>query len=129
MKTHSAFAWLAPGLAAVALSSGSSAFGHHSAAMFETNRVEELRGTVREFQWTNPHTWIQVLVEDAEGEVTEWSIEWGGLNSLARRGYRPNTFQAGDEVRIRFRPHIQGAPAGVFVAARFADGNVVGTWE
>jgi hypothetical protein len=119
------------GVAACAASAlvAASALGHHSAAMFDGERVEELTGTVHEFQWTNPHTWIQVMVEDEEGQQVEWSIEWGGLNSLARRGYRPTTFQPGDEVRIRYRPHLQGAPAGIFVAAQFEDGREIGSWD
>lgn len=102
--------------------------GHHSATMFES-QVVELAGTVKEFQWTNPHTWIQVLVEDETGETVEWSIEGGGPNSLARRGWRPTTFEPGDAVTVRIRPMRNGAPAGLFVGARFMDGSTIGRWE
>src|SRR5688572_11149302 len=59
---------------------------HHSDAMFEREKVLELSGTVKEFQFTNPHTWIQVDVKDEKGELTEWSLEWGSPNQLGRQG-------------------------------------------
>lgn len=111
-----------------ALALAAPALGHHSATMFDDS-VVELEGTVKEFQWTNPHTWIQVIVEGQDGEAVEWSIEGGGPNSLARRGWRPTSFEPGDEVRIRTRPMRNGAPAGLFVGARFDDGSTIGRWE
>jgi len=104
-------------------------YAHHSAASFDSERVVELTGVVKQFQWTNPHTWIQLLVEDDGGEQVEWSIEAGGPNSLARQGWRPTTFSPGDEVTIRIRPMRNGAPGGGFVGARFPDGTIVGRWE
>lgn len=105
------------------------AHAHHSAASFDSERVVELTGVVKRFQWTNPHTWIQLLVQgDGDGQV-EWSIEAGGPNSLARQGWRPSTFSPGDQVTIRIRPMRNGAPGGGFVGARFPDGTIVGRWE
>lgn len=101
---------------------------HHSSAMFDKESVREVTATVREFQWTNPHVWIQILVEEG-GETTEWSIEGGGPNTLFRRGWRPNSFRAGDVVKIRFYPMRDGSPAGGFVGAQFADGRTLGTWR
>jgi hypothetical protein len=101
---------------------------HHSGAMF-ADSVREITGTVKEFQWTNPHSWIQVNVETAPGRTQEWSIEWGSPNSLGRQGHRPTTFRAGDKVTMQINPMRDGTPAGGFVAAKFADGKTVGNWR
>ena len=71
---------------------------HHSSAMFDKQTVRQSKATVKEFQWTNPHIWIQVLIENEDGELEEWSIEGGGTNTLFRRGWRPNSFKPGDDV-------------------------------
>ena len=102
---------------------------HHSSAMFDKAVVREVQATVKEFQWTNPHVWIQVLVKNKDGEEQEWSIEGLGPNSLFRNGWRPNSFQAGDVIVIRFNPMLDGSKAGGFVGARFADGKTLGNWN
>lgn len=101
---------------------------HHSSAMFDKQTVRETRATVKEFQWTNPHIWIQILIETESGEVEEWSIEGGGTNTLFRRGWRPTSFEPGDEIEIRFNPMLDGSAAGFFVAAKLADGSTLGNW-
>ena len=106
----------------------SNAVAHHSNAMFDKGTVKEVTGTVREFQWTNPHIWIQIIVENDDGEQEEWSIEGIGPNTLFRRGWRPNSFKPGDVVEIRFFPMRDGSPAGLFVGAKFADGKILGNW-
>jgi len=95
-----------------------------------SDEVKEITGTVKEFQFTNPHTWIQVMVETKPGEARqEWSVEWGSPNQLGRRGIRPSTFKPGATVTIRMHPMRDGSPAGGFVGAKFADGSTVGSWE
>jgi hypothetical protein len=102
---------------------------HHSAAMFDDAKVVELKGTIKELQWKNPHIWIQVLVQD-HGTTTEWSLEGGSPNSLSRNGWRSTTFQPGDEVIVRLNPMKDGSPAGQFIGAKFAsDGHTVGRWQ
>ena len=102
---------------------------HHAGTMF-TDEVTEIAGTIKEFQFTNPHVWIQVMVETEPGAaVQEWSVEWGSPNSLGRRGIRPSTFSPGADVTMRIRPMRDGSPAGGFVGAKFADGTTVGRWE
>lgn len=105
------------------------AYAHHSGAGFNTNEVQEFQATIKEFQFTNPHTWIQVIVTDDSGQQVEWSVEWGSPNSLARRGVRPSTFPVGAEVTMRINPMANGSPAGGFVGAKFSDGTTVGNWE
>ncbi len=102
---------------------------HHSFAGFSNDEVREFTGTIKEFQFRNPHVWIQILTTNAEGQEQEWSLEWGSPNQLGRRGIRPATFPPGAEVTVRIRPMINGSPAGAFVGALFPDGTVVGQWE
>jgi len=102
---------------------------HHSAAGFDNTKVKEITGTIKEFQFKNPHSWIQVIVEDEKGQQTEWSVEWGSPNNLGRQGIRPSTFPAGAKVTIRLNPMDNGGPAGGFVGAKFSDGKTVGRWE
>lgn len=108
---------------------GSAAFAHHSGAIFSREEVRELHGTIKEFQFTNPHTWIQLNVTGENGDVVEWSLEWGSPNQLSRQGVRPSTFPPGAEVTIRTNPMKDGSPAGAFIGAKFGDGAVVGRWE
>ena len=114
---------------AVSLVAAWSAFAHHSAAMFDDTKVVELSGTVKELQWTNPHVWLQVAVEQ-DGRSTEWSLEGGSPNSLSRQGWRSTTFKSGDLISVRLRPMKDGTAAGSFIGAKFAsDGHTVGNWE
>jgi hypothetical protein len=104
------------------------ALAHHSSAGF-SETAREVSGTIKEFQFRNPHSWIQVNVTDANGKVTEWSVEWGSPNQLGREGIRPSTFPAGAQVRIKLRPDLAGHPLGIFVGAKLADGKIVGKWS
>jgi hypothetical protein len=102
---------------------------HHSSAMFDKDKVVEVTATVREFQWTNPHVWIQVYITGEDGAREEWSIEGLGPNSLFRNGWRPNSFKAGDVIEISFNPMRDGTRAGGFIGAKFADGQTLGNWN
>jgi len=105
------------------------AIAHHSGAGFNNDKVIELTGTIKEFQFTNPHSWIQILVEDAKAQKVEWSVEWGSPNALGRQGIRPSTFPPGAKLTVRLHPMLNGAPAGGFIGAQFADGKTVGQWD
>ena len=71
-------------LSLVFLATTSVAFAHHSPAMFDMQKRVELTGTVREFQWTNPHSYIQLLVKDKAGMEVEWSLEMAGPTFLVQ---------------------------------------------
>ena len=107
---------------------GVMAFAHHSGAGF-SNDTSEISGVVKEFQFKNPHSWIQVMVTDASGKAVEWSVEWGSPNQLAREGFRPSTFPAGAKVTMKVHPMVSGAPVAGFIGAKMADGTTVGKWN
>ena len=102
---------------------------HHAATMFDREQTVELSGEIVEFQWTSPHVWIQIIVENESGELVEWSVEGSVPDRLYRAGWRPTTFQPGDRVTIHAAPMRNGAPAALFIGARLADGSTLGRFE
>ena len=100
---------------------------HHSFAMFDRTREVTVNGTVREFQWSNPHAYIQLTSRNAAGETVEWSLEMGSPMYLYARGWRPRTLRPGTQVRIRINPLRNGSPGGVVLDVTGADGTAIGT--
>ena len=102
---------------------------HHSASMFDDTKVVEKKVVVKELQWTNPHVWLQIVIDES-GKKTEWSLEGGSPNTLSRQGWRATTFKAGDVVTVRFNPMKDGSAAGLFIGAKFdGDGKTIGRWQ
>ncbi len=100
------------------------AFAHHSFAMFDSSKTMTLVGTVKEFQWTNPHTWIQVNVP-TNGKVVEWSIEGGSPNGLARRGWKSSIMKPGDKITVVISPMKDGSNGGSLKTVTLPDGKVL----
>ena len=90
---------------------------HHSGAMFEDKKTVTLTGTVKEFQYTNPHSWLLVDVKDAAGKVTTWGFEAEGPSTLTRAGIKPRDFLFGTPVRMIGHPMRDGRPAATWVKA------------
>ena len=110
------------GLGTLALLSATPLLAHHSFAMFDTAREVTLAGTVREFQWTNPHSWLQLNVVQGSRTI-EYSIEMGSPNTMSRKGWRRGTFKPGDKVTVVINPMRDGSPGGSLVSAVDAQGN------
>ena len=102
---------------------------HHAASMFDRDESVDLVGKIVEFQWTNPHIWIQISVENKDGELEEWSVEGGVPNRLYRSGWRPNSFVPGQSVTVRGFPMRNGGKAALFVGAKLEDGSTLGRFE
>ena len=116
---------LRSGLIAAAMLGGAiatPALSHHSFAMFDTQREVTLSGTVKDFQWTNPHSWLQLDVQRGSSTV-EYSIELGSPNTMSRKGWRRTTFKPGDKVTVTMNPMRDGSPGGALVSAIDAQGN------
>jgi hypothetical protein len=101
----------------------SPAFAHHSAAMFEEEKTITVEGVVREFQYTNPHSWLLVEVTEKDGKVTVWGFEAEGPSTLQRAGIRPSVLPVGTKLTITGRPMKDGRPAAVWEYAVMADGK------
>ena len=112
------------GLAAVAVSLlAPLALAHHSFAMFDADTTTNLQGTVKEFEWINPHTWLHLTVADASGKAVTWSLEGGGPGQLAQSGWKADTVKPGDKVTIGFHPLKDGSHGGQLLSITFPDGH------
>jgi hypothetical protein len=112
-------------LAGVALLAAGAAFAHHSFAMFDRDKEVVLNGTVSEFQWTNPHAFIELEVPDSQGKAEKWSVEMNSPNNLTRQGWKSSMLKTGDKVSVTLNPLRDGKKGGLFVAITFADGKVI----
>ena len=101
------------------------AMAHHSGAMFEPTKEVTLSGTVKEFQFTNPHSWLLVDVKGPDGKVTTWGFEAEGPSSMTRAGIRLKDFTPGTPVTITGRPMKDGRPAALWVKATRTSDNKV----
>jgi Family of unknown function (DUF6152) len=111
---------------AVVMSSAVPALAHHSFAMFDAEKKVTLEGTVKEFQWTNPHSWILMTVSNAQGQPEQWAIEMGGPSGLARQGWVPKTLTPGMKVKTVIHPLRDGTAGGQFMAITLPDGTEMG---
>ena len=102
------------------------AVAHHSFAMFDANKRIAIEGSVKEFHWTNPHSWIFVMVPNANGQPEEWAIELGSPSGLIRQGWQPKTLTAGMKVKVLLRPLKDGKVGGQFLSVTLPDGKVLG---
>jgi len=100
---------------------------HHSFAMFDRTREVTLTGVVKEFQWSNPHAYIQLTAKNAAGADVEWSLEMGSPMYLYARGWRPRTLRPGTQVRVRLNPLRSGSPGGVVLDVSDMNGTSIGT--
>jgi hypothetical protein len=100
------------------------AAAHHSFAMFDQKKVMTLEGTVHEFQWTNPHAFIELDVEGG-ARTQRWAIELNSPNNLTRQGWRRTSLRAGERITVRIAPLRSGQTGGLFLDLRKADGTVL----
>jgi hypothetical protein len=114
------------GALAVTMAS-SAAQAHHSFAMFDMSKEVTVTGTIKQFQWTNPHAYIQLMAKDSAGKDVEWSMEMGAPMYLYARGWRPSSLKAGMRVSVVLSPLRNGKPGGVVRDVTTADGKKIGT--
>jgi len=110
------------GIAAAALAAADDAAAHHSFAMFDQSKQVAVSGVVRDFQWTNPHAFIEI--EDTK--QTRWSIELNSPNNLIRQGWTRTALKPGDKVTVLLNPLRNGTPGGLFNAVTLPTGKVLG---
>lgn len=109
---------------ALILASAGPALAHHSFAMFDQTKVMTLNGTVREFQWTNPHAFIELDVSNG-GKAQHWSIELNSPNNLKRQGWHRTSLKTGEKVSVRIAPLRNGHTGGLFLDLKKADGKML----
>ncbi|HVB88247.1 MAG TPA: DUF6152 family protein [Candidatus Dormibacteraeota bacterium] len=104
----------------------SPSIAHHSFTMFDQSKTVTLHGTVKEFRWTNPHVFIQLLVKNAAGNEEEWSIEMTSPEHLARAGWRPGTLKPGDKASIVIHPMHNNVKGGQYLSGTGPNGPLIG---
>jgi hypothetical protein len=122
MTTTACFRALLIALAGIALPVSA----HHSFAMFDDGQEVTIKGTVSEFQWTNPHSWLHVQVATPGGGTEEWAVEMLSPNVLGRMGWKRNSVKPGDEVTVVIHPLRNGAKGGNMVRISDNTGQQIG---
>jgi hypothetical protein len=125
MRMGSSTLLLSGVLAVAVLAVAPRALAHHSFAMFDANQTLTVRGTVKELQWGNPHTWLEILVLNQDGTEKSLSLELNGLSALKRNGWKPATVKPGDKVTVAYHPMRDGTPAGQLVQLVTEDGQTL----
>jgi hypothetical protein len=98
---------------------------HHSTVPFDSTKQTTLTGIVKEFDWTNPHTWIWINVPNDKGGMDLWGVEGMSPNYLGRRGWTKSTIKPGEKITIVGRPMKDGSKAAMFMSATLANGKVM----
>jgi len=116
------------GLALAAASAlAAPALAHHSFAMFDAERPMTMTGTVKEFEWTNPHSWLRIMVQDqTTGRVMEWALELGSPAQQQSVGWKSDSVKPGDEVTVTVHPLKDGSRGGGLISATLPDGRTLG---
>jgi hypothetical protein len=117
---------LASAVIVIAWAVVATSYAHHSFAMFDQSKKVTLKGTVREFQWTNPHAWIHLDVPNADGVKDTWQVELNSPNNLKRQGWKSSSIKPGDQVTLVLNPLKDGSKGGLFVSITLPDGTVLG---
>jgi hypothetical protein len=102
------------------------AFAHHSFAMFDAEQTITYQGTVKEFEWRNPHSWLRVMVNDEKtGKPVMWALELSSPARLVTMGMRADSVKEGDAVSVTFHPMKDGTRGGQFIQAVLPGGKQV----
>jgi hypothetical protein len=123
MKVQVAVSSLA--LGAVLLHS-TPALSHHSNVAYEVTKVITITGVVTEWQWTNPHTWLHLTVEDEKGGKVEWAVEGRAPGVLLRAGWSRSSLKPGEKVTVDCSPAKDGTHVGIIARVTKADGTILG---
>jgi hypothetical protein len=99
------------------------AIAHHSVAAFDRANPATLSGTVKQFKYTNPHTWIYLMVPDGNGGERQWDLEGGAVNMVVRQGWTKHTVKPGVKVKLLIAPRKDGADGGEWLRLLEIDGK------
>jgi hypothetical protein len=114
--------------ATLLLAFGATAHAHHSFAMFDMSKTASFKGKIKELQWTNPHVWIELTVDEKDGPVT-YAFEGAAIAVLKRVGWTKDSVKAGDVVTVVGHPYKNGKPGGSIDHLILADGRKLGTGD
>lgn len=123
MRSSLKMSLIVPTLAAIF--AAGAVMAHHSTAMFDFAKTIELKGTIKSFAWTNPHTWTVVTAEGDAAVAGEYGLEGMSPNYLARNGWSKRSLNEGDKVTLQVHPLKDGRKGGFMVSVKLADGTVM----
>ena len=98
------------------------AFSHHSNLAYEVTKVITITGVVKEFRWSNPHTWLTIVVTDEKGDKLEWACEGRAPGVLLRAGWSKNILKPGETVTVDMSPARDGSKTAIIARVTKADG-------
>jgi hypothetical protein len=110
----------------VVLAMATPALAHHSFSMFDREKAITVTGTVKEYEWSNPHVWIHVLATDENGTAREWGFEMQSVQQDAAAGWRADTVKPGDKISIEYHPLKDGSRGGQLMSATLENGTHLG---
>ena len=117
---------IAISIAAAVLLSAIPAMSHHSNSAYQVDQVISITGVVKEFKWTNPHTWLYVTVDDEKGGKVEWAVEGRAPGVLGRAGWDRFVLKPGEKVTVHMSPAKDGTRVGIIARVTKADGTILG---
>ena len=101
------------------------ALAHHSFAMFDARKTDTLAGTVKEYEWINPHVWVHLTAPDKEGKPVTWSFEAGSTGQLMSTGWKADTLKPGDRIEMTYHPLKDGSYGGQVLSAKLPNGQTL----
>src|SRR5215510_5271317 len=117
--------WMTTTLLVIAVLISVSAYAHHSAAGIDRTKSVTVEGTVKQFKWGNPHSWLEVEVVNSKGGSDIWNFEMNPPAYLVRSGWKSTTVKTGDKIKVTARPFMNGDPGGIFMSVTLENGQVL----
>ena len=102
------------------------ASAHHAAAIFDMSKQTTIAGTIKDYEWTNPHCWLFLTIKGPNDEEQVWQIEALSPNVLGRQGWKKNSMKPGDKVRVVIYPTRDGSHGGNLLSVTGEDGRTLG---
>jgi hypothetical protein len=103
----------------------SAAYAHHSSVGIDRSKTVTVEGTIKEFRWANPHSWIELEVVNSAGKTEVWNFEMLPPTYLIPAGWTRSTVKFGDKVKVTANGFADGTPGGIFVSITLANGQTL----
>jgi hypothetical protein len=103
------------------------AAAHHSLSAYDVWSYQTVDGTVKNFEWTNPHARLILVVPDANGRMINWNLEGPGTGRLASGGFKKDVIASGDRIKVAYNPRRDNASGGYFIAVTMSNGTTYST--
>jgi hypothetical protein len=98
---------------------------HHSNVAYEVTKVITITGAVKAFEWSNPHTWLHLTVDDGKGGTVEWAVEGRAPGILLRAGWTRGSLRPGETVTVDMSPAKDGSRTGIIARVTKTDGTIL----